>query len=95
MIGESNISIFSKIPINNVVKIDPTSVFIAISFPRNIKAIIIKAKLSITRMVPGEKVRKEFKITDIPLVPPSKREWGKINDTVLKAYKTLPAKISR
>ena len=42
------------------------------------------------KIVPGEKLRKRSSITESPLVPPSKREWGKINKTVLKPYKALP-----
>ena len=33
--------------------------------------------------------------TDIPLVPPSKRECGKMNNTVLSAYIMLPRNINR
>lgn len=46
-------------------------------------------------MIPGEKGRKASKITEIPLIPPSKRVLGKMNSTVLAAYKTLPNRISK
>jgi hypothetical protein len=36
-------------------------------------------------MLAGEKVKKKVRITEIPLVPPSSKECGKINNTVLMA----------
>jgi len=36
-------------------------------------------------MFAGEKDKKKFKITEIPLVPPSSKECGKINNMVLTA----------
>jgi hypothetical protein len=54
----------------------------------------IKSKTFIADSIaPGEKGKKEFKITEIPLVPPSKSERGNINATVDSAYSALPTVI--
>ena len=39
----------------------------------------------IIKILPEVILKKAFKITDIPLVPPSNKEFGKINSTVPKA----------
>ena len=46
-------------------------------------------------MFDGEKGKKKFKITEMPLVPPSNKECGKINNTVLTAYKAQPSIINK
>ena len=46
-------------------------------------------------IIPGEKGRIEVRMMEIPLVPPNKSPAGKINTSVLTAYKTLPKNINK
>jgi hypothetical protein len=69
-----NVSGFSKKPINAVVNTDPTRVLTAMLFPRIQNARTISKILIPLRIIPGENGRKRVRITEIPLVPPSKSE---------------------
>ena len=83
--GSLSPSTFSKKPTKTVVKEEPIKVFNPIPLPRTQKAMIINEKLITIKMFDGEKDKKKFKITEMPLVPPSSKECGKINNTVLIA----------
>lgn len=89
--GASGLQIFSKRLKKKVVRVDPIKVLKAISFPRTINASSKRKQLIHTRMVSLENGRYALRITEIPLVPPSSRESGKIKRIVAKAYKILPS----
>ena len=78
-----------------MVRVDPTKVFTAILVPSTINASSNSKKFIIIRIVPGEKGRYAFKITEIPLVPPSKSECGNINKTVPSEYNALPITMNK
>jgi hypothetical protein len=75
--------------------VEPTKVLIAISLPKTTNAATNKEKFIITKIVPGENDIYSLRITEIPLVPPSKSECGNIKTTVAIAYRMLPIIINK
>ena len=76
--GASSFTVRSKPPIKSVVSALPIKVFTAIPLPSTINATRIRSRLMTVEILPAETGITKLKMTEIPLVPPSRTPCGNI-----------------